>query len=71
MTPKRKKALQFFHDKGEVPLFVVDEKLIEGTPSQYMLDKMWDAGELCMYHGEDMEPMYALTDLGRQNLHEG
>lgn len=71
MTPKRKAALQYFHDRGEVPMRVVEYKLEDGTPTDYMLDKMWKDGELAMFHGEDFEPMYALTDLGRQNLHEG
>ncbi len=71
MTPKRKAALQWLHDLGEVEMAAVDAKVLDWQPSECMLDKMWNAGELMMgFDAEDI-PVYTLSDLGRKNLHEG
>lgn len=70
MTPLRKKHLQWFHDRGEVPFSEAQESL---DLSIHMIRRMLSEDQLdaytvrvagkAVYH-------YALTDLGRQALHE-
>lgn len=67
MTPKRKKALQWFHDRGEVGWFRYDQN----PPSQRMIDAMIKSGHLQRRSQGDLKPMiYSLTDKGRQALHD-
>lgn len=65
MTPKRKAALQWFHDRGEVrtPIYDVD------APGDTMLARMAKDGQLDEYKSKGRFVM-ALTDKGRQDLHE-
>lgn len=66
MTPARKAALQWFHDRGEVGWFDAS------APSPQMRTRLEAAGML-----EPVKPKagvglikYRLTDAGRQALHE-
>ena len=65
MTPKRKQALQFFHDRGEVGWFA------KGDPSRAMLKAMMADGQLQKHNNGEMRLItYSLTDKGRKDLHE-
>jgi len=67
MTPKRKYALQWFHDRGEVGWF----KLADNPPIDLMLERMVKDGQLQKrIHGPMKVILYSLTDAGRQALHE-
>ena len=67
MTPKRKYALQWFHDRGEVGWF----KLADNPPSDPMLELMIKDGQLQKRNQGQMKViLYSLTDAGRQALHE-
>ena len=67
MTPKRKAALQWFFDRGEVRWFVY----AESPPSRPMLNRMLADGQLsCKIEGDFKPLVYALTDKGRRDLHE-
>lgn len=68
MTPKRKAALQWFHDRGEVEWFRYDEN----PPSYAMQRKMIDDCQLEKISQGNMKPIiHRLTDKGRQDLHQG
>ena len=67
MTPKRKAALQWFYDRGEVGWFVC----AENPPSDMMRKRMIKDGHLQKRSQGDWKPMlFSLTDAGRQALHE-
>jgi hypothetical protein len=67
MTPKRKYALQWFHDRGEVGWFVC----AENPPSDLMRKRMIKDGHLQKRSQGDWKPtLFSLTDAGRQALHE-
>jgi hypothetical protein len=67
MTPERRRALQWFHDRGEVGWFRFDEK----PPSDRMKKQMMRDGQLQTRKQGDWKPLlYSLTDKGRQDLHE-
>ena len=68
MTPQRKRALQWFHDRGEVAWFRYDEY----PPSERMRKAMLKDGHLQKQSQGDWKPvLWSLTDKGRQALHEG
>lgn len=64
MTPKRKAALQWFHDRGNVPGSAFE--LPADAPSIRLIRLMLDSCEL---RWSNMEVGYSLTDLGRRRLH--
>ena len=65
MTPARIKALQWFHDRGEVAWFD------RSAPSRAMRRKMIADGQLQFRSQGDFRPLlFCLTDKGRQDLHE-
>lgn len=67
MTPKRRDALQWFHDRGEVGWFA----FAENPPSETMIRKMLREGQLQERSQGNLKPiLYSLTDAGRQALHE-
>ena len=67
VTPERKRALQWFHDRGEVTWFRYDEY----PPSEQMRKRMVSDGQLQILKQGDWKPMiWSLTDTGRQALHE-
>lgn len=67
MTPARKKALQFFHERGEVCVAAWEPE----RPTSPMVTRLMSAGELQEYEGPHPGAiMQCLTDLGRQRLHE-
>lgn len=59
MTPARKAALQFFHDRGKVSVFTMSESPLTAT----MLVRLLNAGQL-----EGVGGFYTLTDAGRRAL---
>ena len=61
MTPARKAALQWFHDRGEVSGFV----LAENPPSATMMKRMMNDNQLIR-----RASLTSLTDAGRRALHE-
>lgn len=61
MTPARKAALQWFHDRGEV----LDPWDKDGGPTTTMICRMLDEGQLTWRHGKG----HSLTDKGRRMLH--
>ena len=65
MTPARKAALQFFHDRGEVAWF----KLADNPPSETMQKRMIKDGQL-ETRGTFGVLRYTLTDAGRRALQE-
>ena len=67
MTPARKAALQWFHDRGEVK----NPRREVGAPSMKMIDAMVADLQLGRYvtkYGFG-HPFYKLTDKGRRMLH--
>lgn len=69
MTPKRKKALQWFHDRGEVKCKVAFE---EGPMTATMIRRLLSDGHLDAYTvRKDGKRVFvhALTDSGRAALH--
>ena len=65
MTPKRKAALQWFHDRGEIGWFDAT------SPSNKMRKAMMADGQLQKRVGNSIPlVMYSLTDKGRRDLHE-
>lgn len=66
MTPGRKRALQWFHDRGEVAWFTI----AHNPPSGAMCDRMIKDGELQKRSQGDWKPViWSLTDKGRRALH--
>ncbi len=66
MTPARRKALQWFYDRGEVAWFRFDEY----PPSQQMCRAMIASGQLQKTSQDNFGPIvYSLTDKGRRALH--
>lgn len=66
MTPARKRALQWFHDRGAVGWF----RISENPPSDAMMRKMFADGQLEKINKGDFKlVLYALTDKGRRALH--
>lgn len=71
MTPKRKQALQWFHDRGEVsPLdFWPNGNIrLADRPTDRMIIWMECDDQLEFDHDSGV---YRLTNAGRQDLHEG
>jgi len=65
MTPARKYALQWFHDRGEVGWF----KLSENPPSDAMKKRMINDDQLEKRNNGNMRPItFVLTDKGRRAL---
>lgn len=65
MTPTRKAALQWFHDRGEVAWFRYDEN----PPTGRMRKQMEKDGQLQRRSQGDWKPiLFGLTDKGRQAL---
>ena len=65
MTPKRKSALEWFHERGEVGWFRL------GDPSNKMRREMIKDGQLQgRSQGDFRVILYSLTDKGRRDLHE-
>lgn len=63
MTPARKSALQWFHDRGEVKWDEADE----GAPTINMVIMMIADRQLS-YRKEGGALFHSLTDLGRRRL---
>jgi hypothetical protein len=63
MTPARKAALQWFHDRGEVRGY--DLWKCDDAPSGMMVKRMQDDGQLQRISGKG----FSLTDKGRRMLH--
>ena len=70
MTPKRKQALQYIHDIGELSTLDLwpNGKMIKDAPSKRMRDLMMKGGQLDFNQDRGV---YHLTDKGRRALHEG
>lgn len=64
MTPARKAALQWFHDRGEVTPYKWAST--HGAPSRRMVEMMTRDNQLVSRNGLFM----SLTDKGRRDLHE-
>ena len=65
MTPQRKAALQWFHDRGEVGWF----KLSETPPSETMINRMIRDGQLQRRRQSHSSiVLTSLTDKGRRAL---
>ena len=62
MTPARKRALQWFHDRGEV------EAVSDEGPTVLMIIRMICDGHL-QYRKEGSRLFHTLTDAGRRALH--
>ena len=62
MTPARKAALQWFHDRGEV------EAVSDEGPTVPMMIRMICDGQL-QYRKEGIRLFHTLTDAGRRALH--
>jgi hypothetical protein len=65
MTPARKAALQWFHDRGEVKLRAGQE----GQPSHAMIMAMRRDGHLQWRDSSPWVVLFSLTDKGRRALH--
>ena len=61
MTPARRKALQWFYDRGEV----LDPWDKEDGPTTAMICRMLDESQLSWRRGKG----HSLTDKGRRMLH--
>lgn len=61
MTPARKAALQWIHDRGEAKGFVMSEN----PPSATMMKRMMNGGQL---QRRGIGYAYTLTDKGRRAL---
>ena len=68
MTPARKAALQWFHDRGEVSLMVA--QTASGGTTSDMRKKMMRDGQLERRRSRLHGWVYTLTDKGRRDLHE-
>ena len=67
MTPARKAALQWFHDRGEVRL-TQDGRFSE-EPTSNMVGRMMTEGLLERRAISPWDGLYSLTDKGRRALH--
>ncbi len=65
MTPARRKALQWFHDRGEV----CDLWSVMDRPSMGIIDQMLEDGQLDFHWRSGGSSVHALTDKGRRMLH--
>ena len=65
MTPARKAALQWFHDRGEVSSYYSSEN----APSDIMVARMQADGQLQHKIGKYRRKIFSLTDKGRRMLH--
>ena len=68
MTPARIKALQWFHDRGEVD--ALDFTPHSAAPTNKMCSIMMCEGQLCSREDSDGWRYWSLTDKGRQDLHD-
>ena len=67
MTPKRKTALQWFYDRGEICL----AEWHPDRPNRAMVTRMLNSGEVAERIGSHPGMiLQGLTDYGRQRLHE-
>jgi hypothetical protein len=69
MTPARKDALQWFHDRGEVWSWQMQAGFWTGHLTERLVALMKRDGQLCV----EILPvgtLYTLTDKGRRDLHE-
>jgi hypothetical protein len=67
MTPKRKQALQWFHDRGQVPCKVAQDEM---PMKIHMVRRMLEDQQLDAYTFKKVYH-YALTDEGRRALNDG
>ena len=66
MTPARKAALQWFHDRGEVAWFAA----AENPPSDIMRRRLLGDGLIAKRSQGNWKPiLWSLTDKGRRALH--
>ncbi len=66
MTPARKAALQWFHDRGEVGWF----HIADSPPSSGMRKRLLTEGLVQERRQGDWKPiLFSLTDKGRRALH--
>ena len=63
-TPARKRALQWFHDRGEVRVYWQPD-----APSSAMITKMVNDGEVEAVSISPWATVHRLTDKGRRALH--
>lgn len=70
MTPARKAALQFFHDRGEVSVFDICMGEFRVFLKANMINGMVKDGQLIWINHESSAWTYSLTDAGRRALHE-
>ncbi len=66
MTPARKAALQWFHDRGEVCIGLLP---VNVGPSDAIVAKMFKDGQLACRVGKYRRRYLSLTDKGRRMLH--
>ena len=66
MTPARKAALQWFHDRGEVRL--TEDGRFDDEPTSNMVGRMMVDGLLVRRAISPWDGIYALTDKGRRML---
>ena len=64
MTPKRKAALQWFHDRGAARSSEFYDQF-----SVRMLNRLRADGQIC-WGNNGKELLFTLTDKGRRDLHE-
>jgi DNA-binding transcriptional regulator PaaX len=67
VTPARKAALQWFHDRGEVRL--TQEGRFGDEPTSNMVSRMMNEGLLERRALSPWDGVYSLTDAGRRALH--
>ena len=67
MTPARKAALQWFHDRGEVEVRTHRER--RSMPSKTMVGRMMSDGQLQRLTVSPWRDLYSPTDKGRRMLH--
>ncbi len=71
MTPKRKAALQWFHDQGEILCSQAHDS--KDGPSTRLIRLMLDDMQLLAFQkgrGRNRVYWFTLTDMGRRELHE-
>ena len=66
MTPERKRALQWFHDRGEVRL--TEDGRYGSEPTSNMVGRMMADGLLVRRAISPWDGLYCLTDKGRGML---